>query len=89
MYFPDFRIGNKCFEVKGSHFFKDDGTMQNPFDHSQDALYEAKHQCMLKNHVTIILTNSLFMKRIIRYIKTKHGKSFLKQFKTKTKNVQS
>jgi hypothetical protein len=27
--------------------------MQNPFDHSQDAAYEAKHQCLLKNGVEI------------------------------------
>ena len=25
--------------------------MQNPFDNSQDALYEAKHQCGLQNNV--------------------------------------
>ena len=24
-----------------------------PYDHTQDALYEAKHQCMLKNDIVI------------------------------------
>lgn len=50
-YIPDFNIAGKLVEIKGDHFFKEDGTMCNPFDHSQDALYEAKHQCGLKNNV--------------------------------------
>lgn len=42
-YFPDFIINGELIEIKGDHFFKEDGTMCNPYDHSQDALYEAKH----------------------------------------------
>lgn len=87
MYFPDFKIGDKCFEIKGDHFFKEDGTMQNPYDHSQDSLYEAKHQCMLKNHVIIILTSSAFIKRIRQYVNNKYGKKYLKQFKCKTNTI--
>lgn len=52
-YFPDFKYKDKLIEIKGDHFFNENGTMCNPFDHSQDALYEAKHQCMLKNNVEI------------------------------------
>ena len=52
-YFPDFIINNKLVEVKGDHFFKEDDTMCNPFDSSQDELYEAKHQCMIINNVII------------------------------------
>ena len=50
-YFPDFEINGKLIEIKGDHFFKEDGTMCNPFDHNQDDLYEAKHQCGLQNGV--------------------------------------
>lgn len=42
-YFPDFIVEGQVVEIKGDHFFKEDGSMQNPFDHTQDALYEAKH----------------------------------------------
>ena len=52
-YFPDFDISGRLVEIKGDQFFKADGTMCNPFDHSLDAQYEAKHQCMLKNGVEI------------------------------------
>lgn len=50
-YFPDFEIDGKLVEIKGDHFFKEDGTMQNPFDHNLDDLYEAKHLCGLDNGV--------------------------------------
>ena len=50
-YFPDFEIAGQLVEIKGDHFFKEDGTMCNPFNHKQDSLYEAKHQCGLQNNV--------------------------------------
>lgn len=56
-YQPDFLVNGEFVELKGLHFFENyDATksMINPFDRSQDALYEAKHQCMLQNHVKII-----------------------------------
>ena len=78
-YFPDFKVGDICFEIKGDHFFKEDGTMQNPFDHSQDELYEAKHQCMLMNDI-VVLKNSEYS-IFIKYVHSTYGKDFLKQFK--------
>lgn len=53
-YYPDFEVNGKLVEIKGSHFLKEDGTWQNPFDHSLDGLYEAKHQCAIANEVEII-----------------------------------
>ena len=53
-YFPDFLYNGKLLEVKGDQFFDDStGKMICRYDHSRDAIYEAKHQCMLKNNVTI------------------------------------
>lgn len=51
VYKPDFIIDGKLIEIKGDHFFNEDGTMRNPFDSTQDALYEAKHQCGLSHNV--------------------------------------
>lgn len=53
-YHPDFKIGEVFYEIKGDHFLTSDGTWCNPFDHSQDELYEAKHQCALANNVVIL-----------------------------------
>ena len=54
-YSPDFRIGRSYYELKGSHFFDENGKMINPWDRTQDAKYEAKHQCMIINNIRIIL----------------------------------
>lgn len=87
MYFPDFKIGDLYFEIKGDHFFKEDGTMQNPYDHSQDALYEAKHQCMLEHDVIILRSNEYQMFEL--YIQQKYGCNYLKQFKVSKKQVNN
>ena len=83
IYQPDFKVGNKFIEIKGDHFFKDDGTMQNPYDHSKDAIAEAKHQCMLKNNVKILRHKDYIV--FIRYVKAAYGASFLQKCKIKSK----
>jgi hypothetical protein len=53
-YFPDFSCNGQLVEIKGAHFLAKDGTWQNPYDHSQDAVFEAKHQCAIANNVKIL-----------------------------------
>lgn len=65
-YNPDFKIGNKIIEIKGIHFFVNKNPnekMYCPYHKKDDTpekiewrngLYEAKHQCMLKNGVIIL-----------------------------------
>ena len=76
---PDFKVDGQFIELKGDQFFKD-GKMQNPYDHSQDLLYEAKHQCMIKNNVKIL--RPVDYQKYVDYITAKYGKTYLKQFKT-------
>ena len=78
---PDFKVENKLYEIKGDHFIKDDGTWQCPYNHLADDVYEAKHQCLIKNNV-IILTSKDYIK-YINYIIQKYGKMFLQQCKQK------
>lgn len=89
-YFCDFEILTdnrlELVEIKGTHFFKEDGTMQNPYDHTQDDLYEAKHQCMLSNNVHILKDTSLCLQYIYKYIDEKYGKDYLQQFKNCNKS---
>ena len=82
-YFPDFKVEGKLVELKGQQFLKDDGTWQNPYDHSQDALYEAKHQCALQNNVKILYSSDY--KKYVDYVKMKHGASFLNELKVKAR----
>jgi hypothetical protein len=78
-YMPDFKVNDQFIEIKGDHFFKADGTMQNPWDHTLDNLYEAKHQCMIANNVKIIRVSEMI--EILDYISTTYSKTYLKQFR--------
>ena len=57
-YYPDFIVDKKFYEIKGDQFFEN-GKMICPYDRNLDNLYEAKHQCMIKNNVTILLQKDL------------------------------
>ena len=80
-YHPDFLVDGKYTEIKGLQFFENNnpaGNMINPFDRTQDKLYEAKHQCMIANNINII-TDCDF---ILDYIKETYTLDYLKLFKT-------
>lgn len=77
-YFPDFRLNGALIEVKGDHFFKN-GKMICPFNESLNDVYEAKHQCGLKNKVKF--WSSEEMKPILEYIENRYTKDYLELFK--------
>ena len=58
-YHPDFLVNGQLIEIKGDHFFKNDGTAQCPFDHRKDGLFQAKLECMIKNNVKILRESDL------------------------------
>lgn len=57
-YLPDFEVDGILYEIKGDHFFEGN-KMICPWDRTKDDLYEAKHQCMLKNGVKILKRKEL------------------------------
>ena len=75
-YYPDFIVDGSITEIKGSQFFEN-GRMINPYDRSQDDLYNAKYQCMLKNGINIITDCSKY----IDYVNTKYTTDFIPLFK--------
>ena len=82
LYFPDFEIekdGKKFLvEIKGGYFFEN-GKMINPYDRTQDDLYEAKHQCGLINGVVFWTQKDVSF--AINYIQYKYGKGYLRSFR--------
>lgn len=88
-YRPDFRVGSDIIEVKGLQFFENkdiNSKMCCPYHYDTDteediaqrnALYEAKHQCMLQNHVKIITDYSEYE----NYVNEKYTKDFVNLFK--------
>lgn len=94
-YYPDFYLPeiDSYIEIKGDHFFENDGSMQCPFKDKSNvkrhlmlsAKYEAKHQCMLKNNV-IILRNAQY-EYFLFYVNAIYGKDYLHSFrKSKLQN---
>lgn len=51
--FPDFSVNGQLYEIKGDYFFTENG-MINPYDRSQDELYNAKYNCMIANNVKFV-----------------------------------
>ena len=78
-YFPDFIVNGKLYEIKGDQFWKEDGTMQNPYDHSMDGLFEAKHQCGLQNNVVFIRKNEII--EMNKYVIEKYTSDYIELFK--------
>lgn len=78
-YYPDFDVDGQLYEIKGNQFFKDDGTMQNPYDHSLDGLFEAKHSCGLRNNVIFVTGTDI--KKYVDYVNTKYTNDFIGLFK--------
>ena len=96
-YFPDFKTDEGFVEMKGDQFFAEDGTMKNPWKGKNwteeqktesDALYEAKHQCMLKNGVKIFRSKDVseFADYIRKALKINDLKKYLKQFEIDAKS---
>lgn len=93
LYHPDFKVGSSLYEIKGDQFFREDGTMWNPYRRhfkTEEAWLEScrsmesKHQCMLANNV-IILTSKDYQ-QYLDYVSEKYGKNYLKQFRKKTRH---
>ena len=83
-YRPDFKIKDQYVELKGALFFKDKDITKEmicPFNRKHDYIYEAKHQCMIKNGVVIFSNKE--MEQYLNYIEEKYGVDYLSQFKNK------
>lgn len=84
LYFPDFKVNNKYYEIKGEQFierYKNGNikTLVCPFDHSLDKLYNTKYKCMKKHNVTIIDCNRI--QKYLEYIIDTYGEDYLDQFR--------
>lgn len=75
-YYPDFKINNIFYEIKGNQFFNENDELINPFNNE---LNLEKYQCMLDNNVKILREKDI--KPILEYINNNYGKNYLKQFK--------
>lgn len=72
-YFPDFKIENKYYEIKGDQFFDENDNFRNPYSKNKEdqILAEAKFDCMKKNNIIILREKD--MKIYIDFAESKLG----------------
>lgn len=82
--FPDFKIGETLYEIKGDQFMDEKtGKWIDPFASNKHGFYEAKHLCLLQHNVKIIYQKD--MRPYLDYIDDYYGKNYLKQFRKSQK----
>lgn len=91
-YFADFSIGEKTLvEIKGDQFFDENGNLCCPYQHKEnpdlDAIYQAKWQCMIDNHVVVLKSKEY--KLFLDYVACKYGKDYLQSFRVDTKSTSN
>ena len=70
-YFPDFKVGNRYYEIKGNQFLKfyKNGKIKTlicVYDETLNGLYNAKYKCMKQHKVKII--TSVEIKKYLDYV---------------------
>ena len=75
MVLPDFKIGNKYYEIKGDQFleFYKNGNPKTLKNNKE------KYNCMKKHNVMLIWSKQI--KKYIDYINNKYGDNYLDKFK--------
>ena len=87
-YFPDFRVGNKYYEIKGDHLidFYKNGKIKTLKTLSKGVTTESKekYKCMKKHNVRLIYSKQI--KKYIDYVESNYDKDFLDNLKVNKKN---
>ena len=63
-YIPDFIVDGELVEIKGAHFFNENGDLFNPFskDLHEQEIYKQKGICMKENGVKVITNGDTYRK---------------------------
>ena len=85
VYFPDFKVSDMYFEIKGDQFFDENGKLIDPYHKINEEVLHQKQQCMIDNNVVVL--KSLEYKMFVLYVKQTYGCNYLKQFKVNKKQV--
>lgn len=96
LYYPDFKIGDIFFEIKGDQFFDKNGIMFCPYRKKSwsdeqyakiNDQYAAKQKCMVDNNVVILKSKDYIV--FLKYVEQKYGKNYLKQFRVNKSTTKS
>lgn len=79
-YFPDFKIDDTYYEIKGKHLLSDDRTkLIDPKLKITTEKDIAKMNCIIKNNVKLLSNEDI--KPYLKYVSDKYGRNYIKGFK--------
>lgn len=73
-YYPDFKVDNTIYEIKGDQFLAEDGAWYCPYDRNKDEQFELKHKCALENNIII-----LYEKDYLKYVNWFYERGYKKE----------
>lgn len=76
-YYPDFKMDNEYYEIKGEQFFKENKFIDPYKGNNKKA--KNKWDCMIKNNVKILRYKEC--KTFLNYVNKKYGKGFIQTLK--------
>lgn len=79
-YFPDFKIGDTYYEIKGDQFLDENTGWRNPYN-LKDETFKFKYQCALRNNVTVLYEKDY--RKYLDYIKETYDSNYLNLFRAK------
>lgn len=86
-YFPDFRLEDGTLvEVKGDHFFDENGNLISIWKDDESNLLKYKQQCMIDNNILLIKKEDL--REMKNYVNRTYGRNFIKNCKNFEKENQ-
>lgn len=80
-YYPDFKVGNLLYEIKGDYFFEDE-KMIDPYNRNNDGLANEKYITMIKNNIIILREKDYSV--YLNYVSEKYGKNYINSLRNKT-----
>ena len=84
-YWPDFKVYNKYYEIKGDRFlvFDKNGKIIDfqTFERKRTKMASAKYKCLRDHHVRLITWKQI--KKYLKYIKNTYGEDYLDKYKIK------
>ena len=83
-YYPDFKIitENQLVEIKGDHFFDEQGNLKSVWD-NENTLLSYKQKCMEENNVIVLKGEDI--RKMKNYVNKTYGRKFVKSCKIKKK----
>lgn len=78
-YYPDFKVNDELWEIKGDQFFDENDNLIDPFDSDNNEKCKCKQICMESNNIKILRSKDYQI--YLDYVSNKYGKKYILKMK--------